>query len=58
MRIKELNRRRSRKEKLHKLRHKYSVAKTDDEKSAILSKMSKVSPLLSKEEFLAPLKAA
>lgn len=55
-RITELKRRRTRKTKLRKIRQKYITAKTEDEKSAALSKMTKVAPWLSEEEFLSAVK--
>jgi len=47
---------RKRKKKLAKLRQQYSVAKTKEKKEKILAKLSKIAPLLSQEEFLAPRK--
>lgn len=51
----ELSRRRQRRGKLSRLREKFSSAKTEDEKSAILAKAGRVAPWLSQEEFLSPL---
>jgi len=48
--------RRKRKEKLRKLRIKYSLAKTDEEREKILEKVRRIVPWLSLEEFLEPLK--
>ncbi|MCD6574747.1 hypothetical protein J7K97_03600 [Candidatus Aerophobetes bacterium] len=48
--------RRKRKEKLRKLRIKYSLTKTDEEKEKILEKVRRIVPWLSLEEFLEPLK--
>ncbi len=47
-------RRRKRREKLKKLREKYKLAKTDQEREKILEKVRKIAPWLSKEEFLNP----
>ena len=49
-------RRRKRKEKLRKLRIKYSLAKTNEEREKILEKVRRIVPWLSLEEFLEPLK--
>ena len=51
----ELHRRRKRKEKLGKLRKKFLLAKTSQEKEQILEKVRRIAPWLSKEEFLKPL---
>lgn len=45
-----------RKKELKKLRSQYLKAKTNSEKEKILEKVSRISPLLSKEEFLKSLK--
>jgi hypothetical protein len=52
----ELHQRRKRKEKLRKLRSKYALAKTNQEKEKILEKVKRIAPWLSEEEFLEPLK--
>jgi len=54
--IKTIEKRRKRREKLKKLREKYLLAKTKEEKERILEKLRKIAPWLSEEEFLAPLK--
>jgi len=46
---------RKRKEKLRKLRAKYSLAGSDEEKKKIMEKVRKIAPWLSPEEFLKPL---
>ena len=53
----EINRRRQRHMKLYKLREKFVIAKSDDEKQALMAKVNKVAPWLSEAEFLAPLEA-
>jgi hypothetical protein len=52
----EIHRRRKRREKLRKLRSRYSLAKTNQEKEKILEKVKRIAPWLSEEEFLEPLK--
>jgi hypothetical protein len=47
-----IQRKRRRKEKLRKLRKKYKLAKTEQEKKKILEKVKKIAPWLSEEEFL------
>jgi hypothetical protein len=54
--IKTIEKRRKRKEKLKRLREKYLLAGTKEEKERILEKLRKIAPWLSEEEFLAPLK--
>jgi len=46
----------NRQAKLKKLRTAYAKAKTTSKKDQILSKVAKVAPWLSEEQFLAPLK--
>ena len=53
----EMKRRRHRRAKLADLRKKFALAKSDDEKSFILAKVAKISPLTSSEEFIATVKA-
>lgn len=53
---KELRKRRLRREKLRKLREKFKLAKTEEEKARILEKVSKISPSLKIEQFLASVK--
>lgn len=52
----EMKRRSHRRAKLARLREKFAAAKNDEEKSLILAKVSRVSPLISQEEFLGALK--
>ncbi|MEN2985510.1 MAG: DUF6800 family protein [Thermodesulfovibrionaceae bacterium] len=52
----ELRKRRHRREKLRKLREKFKLARTEEEKAKILQKVSKISPLLKIEDFLASIK--
>ncbi|MEK6544334.1 MAG: DUF6800 family protein [Elusimicrobiota bacterium] len=47
--------RRNRQEKIGKLRTKFSVAKTQEEKDKILSKLNRINPWLTPELFVAPL---
>lgn len=54
IRKKEIKRRHKRREKLWKLRRKYALVKTRDEKDKILEKVGRISPLLSEEKFLKP----
>lgn len=53
---KELRKRRLRREKLRKLREKFKLAKTEEEKARILEKVLKISPSLKIEQFLASIK--
>ena len=48
----EMARRRVRKVKLHALRTKYAATKKETEHAAILAKIAKLAPWLTKEEFL------
>lgn len=52
----ELRARRHRREKLKKLRERYKLAKTEDEKTAILQKVFRISPSIKIEDFLAHIK--
>ncbi|MBI2217934.1 MAG: hypothetical protein HYU51_11600 [Candidatus Rokubacteria bacterium] len=54
-RSQELKKRRNRHHKLAKLRKMYEAARTQDERSRILVKVTRVSPGLLAETFLAPL---
>ena len=56
LRMTEIHRRRKRKLKLLKLRVKYKEAKSAIDKEKIASKVAKVAPWLSEDEFAAPLK--
>ncbi len=51
-RKKEVRKRRVRRAKLAKLRKRYQAAKTEEEKSKILQKVSQVAPGLTLEQFL------
>jgi hypothetical protein len=55
-RSQELKKRRSRREKLTRLRTMYGASRTQDERTRILGKAARVSPGLSAETFLAPLR--
>ncbi|ODA44211.1 hypothetical protein THER_1050 [Thermodesulfovibrio sp. N1] len=52
----DLKKRRHRREKLSKLREKFKLAKTEEEKKRILNKVSKIAPSLKVEDFLASIK--
>jgi hypothetical protein len=54
-RSQELKKRRNRHLKLSKLRKMYSAARNQDDRSRILEKVTRVSPGLLAETFLAPL---
>ena len=54
----QIKQRHKRKIKLKKLRLLYLEAKTEQEKEKILEKARRISPYLSKEEFLKPIKEA
>ncbi|MBC7189493.1 hypothetical protein H5U35_04670 [Candidatus Aerophobetes bacterium] len=47
---------RKRREKLRKLREKYILAKTEEEKGRILEKVRKICPTLSVQEFMEQVK--
>jgi hypothetical protein len=51
----EIHQRRKRKQQFRRLREKYSLAKTDQEKEKILEKVRRIAPWLNEEEFLKPL---
>lgn len=51
-----IKKRRKRREKLRKLREKYILAKTEEEKSGILEKVRKICPTLSVQEFMEQVK--
>lgn len=51
----EIRRRRTRKEKIAKLRRRYAATKAEADHKKILEKMRRVAPTLSAEEFLKPL---
>lgn len=52
----ELKKRRLRREKLKKLREKFKVAKTEEEKSFIFKKVSKIAPNVKIEDFISSIK--
>jgi hypothetical protein len=47
-----IQRRRTRRQKLDKLRRRYAEARSDTERTAILAKARQVSPQISEQEFL------
>ncbi len=51
-----LIKRRHRREKIRKLKEKFKLAKTEEEKKRILEKVSKISPSLKIEDFIASVK--
>lgn len=51
-----LKQRRHRREKLRKLREKFKLAKTEQEKQQILKKVAKISPSLKTEDFISSIK--
>jgi hypothetical protein len=55
VRRKEIRRQRARKSKLKQLREKFKKAKNESDRTAILAKLKRVSPTLSKEAFVAPI---
>ena len=56
LRSSEIKRRRSRKTKLRALRAKYETAKDNGTKEKVLAKVTRVSPSVTKEVFLSPIK--
>lgn len=50
-----IRKRRTRKEKIDLLRKRYSAARADNERNAILQKAVKVAPHMSTEQFLGPI---
>ena len=52
----ELKRRRKRREKIVKLRKKYLMAQTEEERRKIIEKALRVNPFITEEEFLRPIK--
>jgi hypothetical protein len=50
-----IQRRRTRRQKLDKLRRRYGKARSDTERTAILAKARQVSPQISEQEFLQPI---
>lgn len=55
VRRKEIRRQRARKSKIKRLREKYKKAKNESDRTAILAKLKRVNPGLTKEAFVAPL---
>lgn len=53
----EIRRRRNRRKKLAKLRLRYAAARSNAEKEKILSKVFRVAPTVSREQFLATVAA-
>jgi hypothetical protein len=51
----ELRTRRKRRGKLSTLRKRYKAARTEEERSRVLAKVNRIHPMLSSDEFLAPL---
>lgn len=54
----EINRRQQRRKKLKKLRAKYAKARTEGERTNVLTKLKLVSPTASKEAFIAAIPPA
>ena len=52
----EIHARRVRRGKLRQLRQKYAAAKTGLHKEKVLTKVARIAPWLSEEQFLAPVK--
>ena len=57
LRIKEINKTRTRKQKLKKLRARYAILNNEEDREKIILKIKRIAPWLSKEEFLAPIEA-
>ena len=53
----EIRRRRTRAEKITKLRRQYSMAKNDSDRSRVLAKVKKNTLGMSEQQFLQPLEA-
>jgi hypothetical protein len=53
----EIRRRRTRAEKISKMRRQYAMAKSDSERSRILGKVHKNTVGMSEQQFLQPLEA-
>jgi hypothetical protein len=53
-----IRKRRSRRQKLDKLRKKYAAARSEGDRTSILAKAQQVSPQLSAQEFLGPIQRA
>jgi len=53
-----IDRRRGRRQKINLLRKRYGAAKSEEDRSAIIKKAQQVSPQMSVDEFLGPIKQA
>jgi len=53
-----IQRRRARRQKLDKLRKRYTEARSDADRATIVAKARKVSPQITEEQFMAPIPAA
>ena len=53
----EIRRRRTRKEKIQSLRRRYAAAKSESERQQLFAHVKRLSPLMTLEEFTAPLGA-
>ena len=53
----EIRRRRTRKEKISVLRRRYATAKSDAERDQFFARVKRLSPGMTREEFIAPLQA-
>jgi hypothetical protein len=53
-----IDQRRRRREKINKLRKRYAAARSESERNALIAKVRQVSPQISTEEFLKPLREA
>lgn len=51
-----IDRRRSRRQKINLLRKRYGAAKSEADRTAIIKKAQQVSPQMSAEEFLGPMR--
>jgi hypothetical protein len=54
----EIRRRRARSEKISKLRRQYAMSRNDSDRNRLLDKVKKISVGMTREQFLAPVKAA
>ena len=52
-----IQKRSTRRQKLDKLRRRYTAARTDSERTAILAKARQVSPQILEAEFLGPIRS-
>jgi hypothetical protein len=53
-----IQKRRARRQRLDKLRKRYSAARSDTDRASIVAKARQVSPQMTEEEFLSPIRAA